>query len=234
MLYGHSQDLARAMPLIRRMRPAYWKCIDPDVNSAAECQAMGVKLIVRHAGPWDGGEPENHITPLGFVRRCKAQPWWPYAWAVETPNEPHPGDLDWLTSAVIAFTDAGKECVVGNWGTGWSGFHVPGAKWYGVHEYGWPLVETQAPWHARRYESWFPAVQAHTPDARLLITECGVTQAVEGRADVGWQTGPSAAEYWGSLQDYAARWPFYVEAAFVFQVGGFADWATFEVRRGDI
>ena len=58
MLYGHSQDLAAAMPLIRAKKPRWWLAIDPDPASAEECRALGVKLIARHYGPWDHGDPK--------------------------------------------------------------------------------------------------------------------------------------------------------------------------------
>src|SRR3990167_635987 len=167
MLYGHSQDLARALPLIRRMRPAFWKAIDPDAESARECAEMGVRLIVRHYRP----APVDNAGE--FVGDCAAQPWFPHAWAVETDNEPFAGQdvppwyVAYEAECVRRFADLGKACVVGNRGTGHDGHYVPGATYYSAHEYGWPDVLSQAPWHALRYRSWFPQlVLSRNPDAK--------------------------------------------------------------------
>lgn len=236
MLFGHSQDLERAMPLIRRSRPAYWKCIDPDPAAAAECAALGVNLIIRHNGPWDQNADLFHA--VDFYSACQRQPWFPFAWAVETPNEPYPGRdvppgfIDQEALLVTLLWTAGKGCVAGNRGTGHDGHFVPGATLYGAHEYGWPDMLSQAPWQALRYRSWFPAVLEQRPDARLLITECGVTQGVTGGPDIGWQSDGRTAEQFiaGSLAPYAAelRRDRYVLGAAVFQAGGHADWSSFE------
>jgi len=238
-LYGHSQDLARALPLIRRIRPEYWKAIDPDPESARKCAEMDVKLIVRHYGPWDNGEPEKVIPPDHFVTECVRQPWWPYAWAVETPNEPHPGKVGWLTDAVMYMEGAGKECVVGNWGTGWDGFYVPGARLYSGHEYWWDSLEDQFMYHLLRHQDlgqapghggWFEReVLPRNPQAKLLITEFGVTHAVEGGPDVGWTTGDEDPTYLSGIQWYLSQLKPYVEGVFLYQVGGNPDWKTFEV-----
>ncbi len=223
MIYGHSQNLADAMPLIRKMRPEYWKAIDPDDTPAAECQGMGVKLIVRHFGVWDNAAI--------FVEHCRQQSWFPYAWAIETNNEPGVGDPEFMGDCVWRLRLLGKECIVGQWGNGHDGFPVPGATYYGCHEYGWPMVNTQAPWMAFRHESWFPAIQAQNPDAKLFITEFGVTQAAINGPDIGYKTGQlTPAQYWASLKAYDnALDESYVLGSFVFQTGGFSDWNTFEV-----
>lgn len=228
-IYGHSQRLSAAMPLIREQLPAYWKAIDPDLESARECFKLGVKLVVRHYGPWDDGDP-TVITPAAFVDHCLMQPWWPYAWAIETPNEPHAeGKLaieahrDWMAEVVWRLHSIGKECIVGNWGTGWDGYDVPGATYYGCHEYGWPEVTSQSPWHAYRHRDWL------LDDATLFITECGVTQAVEGRADTGWHSGALTPEqYAESIREYVSGLDERVAGVFVYQFGGFGDWASFE------
>jgi len=146
MIYGHSQDLAAAMPLIRQRRPPYWKAIDPDMNSAHECAALGVKLIVRHHGPWD--QSANAFNAVQFYRSASAQPWFPFAWAVETPNEPFSGQdvPSWYVAEEAALVtllrNAGKECVVCNRGTGHDGHYVPGARFYGKK---WFLIKP--PYH---------------------------------------------------------------------------------------
>lgn len=231
-LAGHSQNASihNAMPLIRRLKPEYWKCIDPPTDVVIECVQLGVKLIVRHYGPWDNDW--NAFNPREFVEDCKAQDWFDWIWAIETPNEPHPGTADKMSELVRLLAEEGTHCVVGNWGTGWSGFHVPGATYYASHEYGWPGLFSQIPWHALRYRTWFPQILKQNPNAKLLITECGVTQAVVGGQDIGWQSdGRSPEDYWKySLLPYAkeiARDP-YVLGAFIYQFGGNPDWATFE------
>lgn len=57
--------------------------------------------------------------------------------------------------------------------------------------------------------------------------------------DIGFRGGygiPAvyAGTYWQSLKDYEAFLPEYVEGAFVYQVGGFEDWATHEVLGSEI
>lgn len=230
---GHSQNLKAAMPLIRKYHPEYWKVIDPDPILAAECQQLGVKLIVRHYNQeWDSGEPENVVSPTMFVGACQQQLWFPFAWAIETPNEPHPGKASWMADVLTAFKNLGKETVVGNWGTGWDGFFVEGAKYYGVHEYGWPHILSQEPWHAMRHTGWFANINKYNPDVKLFVTEFGVTQAVEGRADIGWRTGNLSSEeqvrYFNTYLHKLSK-EGYVEAAAYYQIGGFDDWATHEL-----
>lgn len=231
-LLGHSQNssIHNAMPLIRRLKPEYWKAIDPPADVAKECQAMHVNLIVRHYGPWDNDW--NAFNPASFVEDCKQQAWWPYAAAIESPNEPHPGTADKMQELVRLLEAENKDCVVGNWGTGWSGFYVPGATYYASHEYGFPNILDQKPWQALRYRDWFHHILMKNPNAKLFITECGVTQAVTGGQDIGWSSdGRSAEDYWRySLLPYDAeieKDP-YVLKAFVYQFGGNPDWSTFE------
>lgn len=225
------------MPLIRRLKPKWWKVIDPPMDAAKECYDLGVKLIVRHYNQqWDNDF--DSFDPVLFVNSCKQQAWWPYVWALESPNEPHPGTPDKMSILVSLLKSNNKECVVGNWGTGWSGFFVPGATYYACHEYGWPEILSQASWHtenqALRYRHWFPKILERNPNAKLFITECGVTQkAVNVHAeDIGWRSdGRLAEDYWKySLLPYAKeieKDP-YVLGAFVYQLGGNSDWITFE------
>jgi hypothetical protein len=147
--------------------------------------------------------------------------------------------VEFEAECVRLFLEDGKACVVNNFGTGQDGHPVPGAGYYGAHEYGWPTLLSQSPAHALRYRSWFPPIQAANPDARLFITECGVTRAVVEFVppgtdfEFGWRSdGRTAEQYWdGSLAPYLdeLRQDAYVLGAFVFQAGGFEAWASFEV-----
>lgn len=230
-ILGHSQDLAAVMPIIWRLRPPYWKAIDPDEASAKACLDLGVRLIVRHYGPWDGGDPLI-VTPDDFTSEVARQPWFPYAWAVETPNEPHRECADWLSEVVHQLHVLGKETIVGNWGTGWDGYVVEGAQFYGFHEYGWPTPLSQAPWHGLRHLSWVPNILAGNPAAQFFLTEYGVTQAVQpGQNDVGWYTGELSTEsYHEAILEYLKVVDPHVVAAFLYQVGAFPDWDTFESK----
>ena len=87
-IFGHSQNLAAALPLIERTRPPLWKAIllsDSDPVPAARCSELGVMLIVRP-------HPSDPATfdARRLVEYCQAQTWWPYAWAIESPNEAIP------------------------------------------------------------------------------------------------------------------------------------------------
>ncbi len=245
MLHGHSQNIVVAMPLIRRMRPALWKAIDPFTNAVAqdspgglsvgdELVSLGVKLVVRHYGPWDGDF--NAWDVAAWVADCEQQPWWPYAWAVETPNEPHQGDPDRMALAVELLKQRGKECVVGNWGTGWDGFYVPGADIYSRHAYGWPTVESHG--DPQAIITWFESqILPRNPQAQLLLTEVGITRLKIGEhtgepegVTCGWQTGADGLTYWNSLvqmDTLLSSKPYYLGAA-IYEVGANLDWWTFE------
>lgn len=234
---GHSQNqgLGRASGLITASSAPYWKVIDPDPYQAAVIAAQGVKLIVRHNGIWD--HDINTTSPEDFCARCFDSPWWASAWAFETPNEPHPGSVEFFQYCVDFANYWEKEVVVGNWSTGNEGFYVPGAKYYACHEYGFPSIMSQAGDHALRYRNWFPAILEQNPEAKLFITECGVTKLVveqvpepEG-VSCGWQKFMSAEEYVEGLREYLAQLqqdPYVIPYPALFQVGGNPDWWTFE------
>ncbi len=217
-------------------RAEYAKWIDPPAAAARKVRDLGIRLIVRHYGAWDNDW--SLFDPAAFVADCQSQEWWTYAWAIESPNEPHPGDTLQLSNLVIRLANEGKQCIVGNWGTGWDGVWVPGAKYYGCHEYGRATLLDSTPWHALRYRSWFPSVLANQPDAQLFITECGVTQALDGGPDIGYRAnGTTPAEYWAtSLLPYNRELEkdTYVRKAFVYQFGANTDWETFECAGTEI
>ncbi len=196
---------------------------------------------------------------LEFYHSCQQQGWWPTCWAILTPPAmafptSDPDLLYWAITfqadLVVLFRGAGKETVVCGVPTGHDGFLVPGASWYHSQEYGWGNVLAQDPWHSGRHTMWFPAILAVQPTARLFISECGVTALLASPplqadcsaphgSDVGFLGGygipaVDAIAYWESLKEYESELPSYVEGAFVFQVGGFADWATHEVLGSEI
>ncbi len=76
---------------------------------------------------------------------------------------------------------------------------------------------------------------------RVLITECGMTQGVVGRDDVGWRADPKVSEgdYWTSLMWYNDHLleDDFVDAALLFVVGatgGWPKWESFEHLGGII
>lgn len=235
MLYLHTQRLRDVMHIVEQTNPAYIKAIDPDPESARRCMELGVRIIARHAGPWEGGAPQDSISPSEFVQECMLQPYSQYVWAFETPNEPHPGDADWMATCVQLFRVRSVECVVGNWANGWDGFLVPGATYYACHEYGWLFVTSQQPYMAFRHRGWFEnGVLRQNPNAMLFVTEFGVTQLAwnaQGE-DIGWQTLPSNDHqaYWDSVVEYVEglqRKP-YVLGAFLYNWAVYPPWETFE------
>ena len=255
-LSGHSQQLHLALPFIKKLEPEYWKAIDPDTESAKTVYDSGTKLVVRHYADPIASVSQAVANPLqaakDFAWECANQPWFPYAWAIETHNEPMPfydSRIDeykrFEYNCVQVFESMGKECVVGHMGTGNTGHTVYTAKYYGAHDYGWPNILDQSPNHALMYRYWFASVLDENPDAKLFITECGVTRAVVDPTAVQWQDfemgwksdGRSAKEYWqGSLQPYlqAIDSDSYVLAAFIFQAAGLPAWASFEILGTEI
>lgn len=249
MITGHSQNhrLWEALPLIERLAPLglkYWKAIDPPADAAKAVADLGVKLIVRHV--FDGPEHTGpSVWPTQWLDEVRRADWYPYAWAVETANEPFPGqDVPawWATEEsrlIVALAMDGKECIVCNRGVGHDGYYVPGARFYGTHEYDFPYLLTNTPYLSLRYRMWWPAVKARRPSAKLFLTEFGVTHAVvDGYPDTGYRSiGQSPEVYWrDSLWPYLRRVAedAQVEAAFLYQVGGLhagegdKDWSSFE------
>lgn len=224
------------MHLLEQARPEFVLAVDPDPASARRCYELGIKVIARLSGPWDNGSPHDVLSPAAYVQECARNLPIPWVWAITTPNEPHPGDAGWLAKVVAGIQSLGVECVVGNWGTGWDGFYVEGARFYASHEYGWPHPWSQHPWHLNRHRSWFPAIVERNPTAKLFISECGVTNAVTGGTDVGFRAdgGPTIDEYWSGLLDYADQFPWYVVGAFLFNWAGYPPWETFEHLGTDI
>ncbi|MCB0240511.1 MAG: hypothetical protein KDH08_18125, partial [Anaerolineae bacterium] len=86
----------------------------------------------------------------------------------------------------------------------------------GFHEYDWPTMwrlhkenieqkNEGGMWLTLRYRRVMADVRRVYGDKhRVLITECGMTQGVVGRDDVGWRADPKVSEddYWTSLMWY--------------------------------
>lgn len=234
------------MPLIQRLAPLglqYWKCIDPPADAAKAIADLGVRLVVRHN--FDGPEQVGGgVWANQWLDEVKAADWLPYAWGVETANEPFPGNdvPPWwpLEESIIVreLAKLGKEVIVCNRGVGHDGYYVPGARWYGAHEYDFPYLLTNTPYLTLRYRRWFTSVLSRRPDARLLLTEFGVTHAVvDNYPDVGYRSiGQSPEVYWdSSIKPYLEKLVGDdVEAAFLYQVGGLhngegdKNWESFE------
>lgn len=118
----------------------------------------------------------------------------------------------------------------------------------GFHEYDWPQMwrlheenikekNEGGMWLTLRYRRTMAEVRKAYPSKhKVIITECGMTQAaIPGRDDVGWLAPPAVSEedYWKSLMwynDELMKDP-YVEAALLFMVGatgGWPKWESFE------
>src|SRR3990167_2247608 len=241
-ILGHSQNLVAVHNLIEQVLPSYWKAIAPDAGEAEWVSTIGTRLVVRLDPPADFIGRAVHAPWLAaqqFIGWCRDSGWFPFAWAIETPNEPMSAwdprlgrYIEFEKFVLDGLRDLGKECIVSNMGTGNDGHEVPGAIYYGAHEYGWPEVLSQAPWHALRYRSWFQAILGKVPEAKLFFTEYGITHAVlSGNPDVGWETGElDPMNYAKSIRDFLseAATDEYVVAGFLFQIGGNSDWCSFE------
>lgn len=241
------------MPLIERARPAWWKWIgnarEEDLICAAILDGLGVRLVVRHAGmdgrDWREATAENpEGTAAEFVAQCREQPWFPMAWAVETPNEPAPvwectpQYVRFMGECVRLFEQDGKECIAGNFGTAQGAPPaVLGARHYGVHWYFGDGMLWPDPLEA--------LAQELPQDARIWVTEAGFTAALG--TDVppgqdtgyGWRGRISPAHYADMLirrdQDAQRILGGRYAGLAVFQAGADADWAaTFETAGGDV
>jgi hypothetical protein len=121
----------------------------------------------------------------------------------------------------------------------------------GFHEYDWPdlwrLHEQNiheknegGMWLALRYRRVMgPVRQVYGDRHRVIITECGMTQGVQGGSDVGpWHESHPISEqrYWDSLMWYNDELltDDYVMAACLFVVGAVPPWQSFEHLGGII
>lgn len=123
----------------------------------------------------------------------------------------------------------------------------------GFHEYDWPTMwrlhkenieqkNEGGMWLTLRYRRVMADVRRVYGDKhRVLITECGMTQGVVGRDDVGWRADPKVSEddYWTSLMWYNDHLleDDFVDAALLFVVGasgGWPKWESFEHLGGII
>jgi hypothetical protein len=106
--------------------------------------------------------------------------------------------------------------------------------WYGAHEYDWPRLDDPhwVGWLALRYRNWLSSLPEQ---ARVVITECGLTQATHSGPDTGWRSGVSAQEYLRNIfwYDSQLQQDQQVVGACVYMLGCADDWATFELL-GDV
>ena len=117
----------------------------------------------------------------------------------------------------------------------------------GFHEYDWPTMwrlheenirekNEGGMWLTLRYRRTMTEVRKVFPNKhKVIITECGMTQAVAGRDDIGWRADPAVSEddYWKSLMWYNDELmkDRYVDSALLFVVGatgGWPKWESFE------
>lgn len=238
-IYGQSQDGAAALPLVLAKRPEYWKLIDPDVEVIRQMAEAGVKVVVRWTGwdkkPWGRvSETPPRLAALFEFSTIKLQPWYPYAWAIETPNEPMPvWDCTlWYIKFMEEFARlceaAGKECIVGNFGCGQGELPLINAKYIGVHTY-------------RGVNRWSDDSEAERligfpDDQKFFVTELGYTAALEttvapGRDnEYGWRNYLAATGMQTVItsSDKADQQNKGYQGSFVFQFGANPDWQSFE------
>jgi len=210
----------------------YWKAIEPSEDIAQQIVESGMKLIVRVDFEQPGDDPSWKDR---FLDTVKNRPWFKYAWAVETANEPYSGEPDvpeWFSQAEAEIAnelwyDHGTIAIVGNRATGHDGYYVPVNEnvplYIGIHEYGYPRILDQQPWNALRHQSWFPSILEQRPDAKLLFTEVGISKILVGGEDLGFkETGLGDEDFF-----YNSLIPFnqiiesedYVEVAFIYGIG---------------
>jgi hypothetical protein len=120
----------------------------------------------------------------------------------------------------VTSTEALRECAGAFAGT-----------FTGVHQYGWPSIQADAPWYSLRHRFLVSARKtmgrATNP---VLITECGLDGTQHGRG--GWRDVCSWEAYKAQLLWYDAELAKdkNVLAAFVFTSGAWGDrWASFDV-----
>jgi hypothetical protein len=123
----------------------------------------------------------------------------------------------------------------------------------GFHEYDWPTMwrlheenirekQEGGMWLTLRYRRVMTDVRrVYGHKHTAIITECGMTQGVVGRDDIGWLAEPAVSEdsYWQSLMWYNSEImkDDYVKAALLFVVGaagGWPKWESFEHLGGII
>lgn len=171
------------------------------------------------------------------------------------------GQYDALDRFQAAFgqriKEAGLEPVAMNFGTGqylgedWVQFFPRTLDLYtylGFHEYDWPdmwrlheegvAVGNGGMWLVLRYRRIMEKVrETHGNKHTVVITECGMTQAVyPGLPDVGWRSELTEERYWESLQWYNNELDAddYVLGAAIFVVGALSPWQSFESLGGII
>jgi len=123
-------------------------------------------------------------------------------------------------------------------------------RYLGFHEYDWPTMwrlheenilekGEDGMWLCLRYRRTMNVVRQRYPGRHTVImTECGMTQGVQGRDDVGWLHEPAVSEdsYWDSLMWYnhEIMKDDYVLGACLYVVGADGGWWSFEHLGGII
>ncbi len=204
-----------------------------------------------------GREYATDILQLEINKEHIYEGWETYNEVMPGPDAPSPSEeanFRAYDRFQVAFAEVlrqgGFEPVAMNFGTGnflgeqWIKY-FPGTletyKYIGVHEYDWPAMwrihrkgmqeGNGGMWLTLRYRRQMGPVRAKYGNKHtVLITECGLTQAVLQRADIGWRTELNEDEYWASLQwynDEICR-DDYVLGCAIFVVGQMAPWESFE------
>lgn len=117
-------------------------------------------------------------------------------------------------------------------------------KYLGFHEYDWPTMDrlhkigladgNGGMWLCLRYRRIMEEVRREYPDRHVaIVTECGMSQGVVGRPDVGpWHYSHpvSSDDYWKTLQWYNSELmkDDYLLGACLFVVGAISPWESFE------
>jgi hypothetical protein len=174
----------------------------------------------------------------------------PYVWAWEAWNEPAmihtPQERAALCEATVEWArlmhGRGYRVVVGNFSErnpadGTIVEFAPMldvADYLGVHMYGAPHMQTDAPGHALRYRQLAEEIdRAGLRLPKMLIGECGIDLGIIGKGRKGWQKSPGLD--WGKYRDELVWYDGqlgaddYVAGGFVFSAATTREWQTFNI-----
>lgn len=223
---------SRMLNDVRQDHPPVVKILDVHEGYAHDVKKDSPEtlLIIR-----DAHNVDVMASPLSAayekLSRLKARADWRYADACEGNNEPD--TYHWETFVAYAIFerrlaellhDEGKKYVALSWGVGhpplygenpnfpWSNFlhHYRKvfevADYLGLHEYGYPGMHSPGMerYHVLRFPHWYDRLPDELKKP-IIITECGITHAVVGGPDVGWQKHLNAEQYAGNLIWYGEK-----------------------------